>query len=121
LNRHLDALLALIRLQADWLANGSKGGPLAATNAGQRAELYLGSLFSYLLDATNRPDPSLVDVFTWTYSKPGSGAGKAWPPEPLLKGNHLSDNVAIQKGLDSFRKANQVTQVSISNEVQSLN
>jgi hypothetical protein len=119
-NRHRDALLALIRLEADVLAGNVTGGTFGSTNAAQKAESYLRAFVSYLTDTPYQPDTNLVSVFAWTYSPRGSGAGK-WPPAGISGGTSLSNNPAIAKGLDNFRKANQAAEAGITNEVQSLN
>jgi hypothetical protein len=118
--RHREALLALIRLEADGLAGSSKGGLLATTNAAGKAEMYLRAWTSYLTESTNAVNTNLVDVFAWTYSKGGSGEGK-WPPPYLLGGDKLVSNSAIRIGLENFRKANQAAEGVITNEVSRAN
>ena len=117
-NQHREALLSLMQFEADGKANGSKGGPIAKTNATQKCEKYLRSFLTYLTGATNPPDPKLIEVFAWTYST------ERWPPDSLrIPGgaDHLSNNGPIQKGLDNFRKANRVVERGISNEVAAVN
>jgi hypothetical protein len=112
INRHKDALMALIQLEAEGLARG--------TNSAQKAERFLRSLVSYVTEAPHTPETNLVDVFVWTYGKGGSGAGE-WPPESVLGGKQLSENPAIQRGLGDFRKANQAEETKIVSEVQAVN
>jgi hypothetical protein len=106
--RHRDALLALIQLQTDKL---SKSG--LKTNAAQN---YVRAFISYLTDTNHVPDVALVDTFNWTYRNGSS----QWPPTALLGGDHLTNNVAIQSGLEGFRKVNQVSEGRITNEVALL-
>ena len=114
-----DALLSLIRLQADSIASG---GSMKGSNPQEAAAKYLNSFISYLTDSNQVADPDLVAIFQWDYSQ-GGGRGQ-WPPSILLPpngGNSLASNPAIQKGLDDLNQANQRTQKSISEEVAILN
>lgn len=118
--RHREALLSLMRLEADGLAAGSSGGLIGSTNAPQKAERYLRTFLSYLTKTNQAPDTNLVDVFAWTYSKNGSGAGD-WVPAYLLGGNSLSNNQAINEGLEQFRRATVNAQTNIQEELKRLN
>ncbi|MEY2428548.1 MAG: type secretion system protein ImpL, partial [Verrucomicrobiota bacterium] len=64
LDLHRNALLALMRIEADGLLASPNG--ITSTNEAQK---YLKSFLSYLTDMDFTPDPALVDVFAWTYSK----------------------------------------------------
>ncbi len=80
LERYQQALISLIRLEADRYA---AGGVLPGTNA---AATYLRSFLSYLTESdADSLDTNLVSVVQWTYSKEGSGKGH-WPPSRLLGG-----------------------------------
>jgi hypothetical protein len=117
-SRYREALLALIRLQADSIANG---GSMNGSNAPDAAAKYLGAFVSYLTDTNQVADPSLVSILQWDYSKAGGHA--QWPPSALLPangGNSLASNPAIQQGLNDMNKANQRTQKMISGEVAVL-
>ena len=115
---HREALSALIRLEADNLSAKARNGFLAGTNSDQIATRYLSSFVSYLTDTDYQPDTNLVGVMAWTYSK--SGGGK-WPPKGFPGGDHLSNNPAINNGLENFRVANRGVENRITNEVQNLN
>ncbi|HWD91485.1 MAG TPA: type VI secretion protein IcmF/TssM N-terminal domain-containing protein [Verrucomicrobiae bacterium] len=117
LGRHQKALMALIQLEADGLAGGSRGGVLAQTNAADKSEKYLSAYLSYLTDSDQKPDTNLVEVFAWTYSRKQNAAG-AWPPANLLGGAHLSNNVAIKQGLQSFAAAHREAEKQITKELQ---
>ena len=117
--RYRDALLSLIRLQADNIASG---GSMKGPNTPDAAAKYLNSFIAYLTDSNQVADPDLVTIFQWDYSQAG-GRGQ-WPPSVLLPpngGNSLASNPAIQKGLNDLNQANQKTQKSISEEVAILN
>lgn len=117
--RYREALLSLIRLQAD---NISSGGSMSAANSQDAAAKYLNSFLSYLTDSNQVADPNLVAIFQWDFSKTGGRA--QWPPRALLPpngGGSLAGNPAIEKGLDDLNQANQKTQKSISEEVAILN
>ena len=118
LEHHREALKALIKLEADNLSANARNGLHAATNSDQIAAKYLGSFVSYLTETDYRPDTNLVEVMAWTYSKSGDGN---WPPKEFLGGDHLSNNVAINIGLENFRVANRAVENRITNEVQNLN
>jgi hypothetical protein len=115
---HREALSALIKLEADNLSAKARNGLLASTNSDQIAAKYLGSFVCYLTDTDCQPDTNLVKVMAWTYSKAGDGK---WPPKEFLGGNHLSNNVAINYGLENFRVAKRAVENRIINEVQNLN
>src|SRR5436190_3210216 len=108
-DRHREALLALIRLETDKV---SKRG-LARTNA---AQAYLKAFISYLTDTNHVPDATLVETFNWTYANNRN----PWPPKGLLGGDRLSNNVAILKGLDGFRKVNETRLGNISKQGEAL-
>jgi hypothetical protein len=120
--RHREALLSLIRLESDFLAeggslNGDGDKPTAA------ASIYLGTFLSYLTDTNQSPDTNLVEILRWDYAGPKSRADH-WPPDSVLVANGslaLSNNPAIKRGLDVFREANKSTQKNIENEVTLLN
>jgi hypothetical protein len=117
--RYREALLSLIRLQADSI---SSGGSLNGSNPQDAATRYLNSFLSYLTDSNQVADPNLATIFQWDFAKSG-GRGQ-WPPQVLLPPNgntSLAANPAIQKGLDELNQANQKTQKSISEEVGILN
>jgi IcmF-related N-terminal domain len=120
LGRHQKALMALIQLEADGLAGGSRGGVLAQTNATEKSEKYLSALLSYLMDSDQKADTNLVEVFAWTYSRKQNAAG-LWPPTDLLGGSHLSNNVAIGRGLQSFSAAHREAEKQITSELQLAN
>ena len=120
LGRHQKALMALIQLEADGLAGGSRGGVLAQTNAPEKSAKYLSALLSYLMDSDQTPDTNLVEVFAWTYSRKRNATG-SWPPADLLGGSHLSNNVAIAKGLQSFSAAHREAEKQITSELQLAN
>jgi hypothetical protein len=117
--RYREALLSLIRLQADSIANG---GSMSGSSPQDAAAKYLGSFISYLTDSNQVANPILVAIIQWDYSKAG-GRGQ-WPPSVLLPangGNSLAGNPAIQQGLNDLNRANQRTQKMISDEVSILN
>lgn len=114
---HQQALHALIQLEADNLSARSRKGVLATTDPDQVAANYLHSFASYLTDTDCEPDTNLVEVMGWTFSK---SAGNRWPPKELLGGDHLSSNLAIRDGLESFRVAQSAVNNRIGNEVQNL-
>jgi len=106
--RHREALFALIRFQTDKFSINS--GNLNDTNS---AAKYLKSLVSYLIDSDTSPvDTNLVGTLAWTYSKEGSGDG-TWPPDFLRGADSLSNNLAIKEGLAGVRRANQLNKVRI--------
>ena len=110
---HREALLSLIRLEADNLAAG--GGSLAGTNAADAAGRYLRSFTSYLTGTNVPADTNLVEILRYTYAG-RTGAAK-WPPAALLGGNTLAANHAVSNGLAVFRRANQSAQTEITREV----
>lgn len=115
-DRHREALLALIRLEVDGRAARANRG-LARTNA----EKYLEAFLSYLTDSSFGPVPTnLVDTFAWTYSPQGSGAN-AWPPPFLLGGDSLTNNAAIARGLASLHQASQTAKTNIQQELEHAN
>ncbi|HEV2318544.1 MAG TPA: type VI secretion protein IcmF/TssM N-terminal domain-containing protein [Verrucomicrobiae bacterium] len=119
IGRYREALLSLIRLQADSI---SSGGSMAGSNPRDAAAHYLNSFISYLTDSNQEADPNLLAIFQWDFSHSG-GRGQ-WPPAVLLPPNgndSLANNPAIQKGLGELDQANQKTQKSISEEVNILN
>jgi hypothetical protein len=118
LERHRQALSALIKMEADNLSAKTRNGALAVTNSDQVAAKYLGAFVSYLTDMDYNPDTNLVDAMAWTYSKASDGK---WPPQELLGGDHLSNNVAIRVGLENFRTSKRAVEAKVLNEVQSLN
>jgi IcmF-related N-terminal domain len=100
LARHKDALLWLMQLEADALA----GDFLPGTNApGQ----YLHTSLSYLTEKDFAPDPTLVDVLAWTYTRDATRRnGGRWPPADLSDGRTtLSSNPALGAGLTNFHSA----------------
>ncbi|HUA65082.1 MAG TPA: type VI secretion protein IcmF/TssM N-terminal domain-containing protein [Alphaproteobacteria bacterium] len=116
--RHRDALLSLIRLQADSITSG---GSMNGPNAQDAAARYLNSFLSYLTDSNQVADPNLVAIFQSDYSQAGH---RGWPPAALLPpngGDSLAANPAIQKGLNDLNQANQKTLKSITEEVGILN
>jgi IcmF-related N-terminal domain len=120
IERHRDALLSLIRLEADRL---SGVGFMNATNSGAAAGKYLGSFISYLTDSNQISDTNLVEIFQWNYAGnyPGRhGPANPWPPTCILEpngGDSLSNNPAIKKGLDVFGDINKHTQENIDGEL----
>jgi hypothetical protein len=114
--RHREALLSLIRLEADRVA--ADRGNIADTNT---AAKYLESFVAYLTEAEpGRAGTDLGGVFSQTYSDKGGGAGE-WPPPFLLGGERLADNPAIGKGLESLKKANQSNENRILEELELAN
>lgn len=111
---HREALLSLIRLEADNQAVAGKDS-LAGTNAAEVTARYIGSFLSYLTDANQPADTNLVEILRHTYAGNKSGSAK-WPPASLLGGNSLAANRAISNGLAVFRKANLSAQNDIANE-----
>ncbi|MGH7978804.1 MAG: type VI secretion protein IcmF/TssM N-terminal domain-containing protein, partial [Limisphaerales bacterium] len=119
IGRYREALLSLIRLQADSIAGG---GSMNGSDSQSTAARYLNSFISYLTDSNQVADPGLVAIVQWDYSQ--NGGRQPWPPPALLPPNgglSLANNPAIQKGLDDLNQANQNTQKSIAEEVASLN
>lgn len=119
IERYRNALLSLIRLQADSITSG---GSMTGASSQAAAAKYLSSFISYLTDTNYTADPDLVAVFQWDYS-PAGGRGQ-WPPPALLPsngGDSLANNPAIQKGLNELNEANLNTQKKIAEEVGTLN
>jgi hypothetical protein len=112
------ALHALIQLEADNLSARSKDGALSTVYPYGVAGNYLNSFTSYLMDTNFQSDTNLIGVMAWTYSKSGGGY---WPPQELIRGDHLSNNPAIESGLLAFQAEKHATDVRIGNEVQNLN
>jgi IcmF-related N-terminal domain len=115
LRRYRDALLSLMWLEADRLANANGQNYISTTNA----EKYLRSFVSYLTESDYTPDEGLEETLVADYSK----GGAPWPPTSLLVagGDHLANNPAIAKGLDAFRLANKANEVRIMAQVQRAN
>ncbi|MGH8023467.1 MAG: type VI secretion protein IcmF/TssM N-terminal domain-containing protein, partial [Limisphaerales bacterium] len=100
IGRYREALLSLIRLQADSIASG---GSMTGSNSQDVAARYLNSFLSYLTESNEVADPNLTAILGWDYSK--SGGRGAWPPSALLPphgGESLASNPAIQKGLNEL-------------------
>ena len=118
LNRHREALLALIRLEADSILV-SKEAFAGGTGA---AEKLLRPFLSYLTETNCVPDTNLVEICAWTYggSNRTSKAGQ-WPPGSLLGGNTLASNPAISAGLKSFHEASSVERTDIDQQLALLN
>lgn len=115
--RHQNALLALIQLQAD-AEDSAKRSTGLATNV---ATEYLSAYLSYLTDVDGvKPDPALVDVFVWTYSRDGGGR-KAWPSDFLVDLKNPAVQRGLNDGLEALRKANIKNEVVISNRLVALN
>jgi hypothetical protein len=108
---HREALLSLIRLEADNLAGG---GSLSGTNGAEAAARYFTSFESYLTGTNRTPDTNLVEILRHTYA---GKSGAKWPPASLLGGDSLAANHAVSNGLAVFRRANLSTQNEITNEV----
>src|SRR6185369_10392182 len=90
---------------------------LSGTNA---AKMYMETFLSYLTDSDYKlSDPSLVDVFAWTYSTQRTDTAQ-WPPGRLRLGEHLTNHPAIQKGLETLRKANQANEERLTADVKKL-
>ncbi|HTA28929.1 MAG TPA: type VI secretion protein IcmF/TssM N-terminal domain-containing protein, partial [Candidatus Cybelea sp.] len=114
LRRYRDALLSLMWLEADRLANASQQNYISSTNA----EKYLKSFVSYLIESDYVPDAGLEEVLVADYSK----GGAPWPPASLVGGgDHLSNNPAIAKGLDAFREANKANETRVLAQVLRAN
>jgi len=116
LKRQRGALLSLMGLEADKLAGAA---PQQRFISQTNAERYLRSFVSYLIETNYVPDTNLVDVFVADYSK----GGASWPPASLLAagGDHLSNNPAIDKGLDDFGAANKANESRVLKQVQLVN
>jgi hypothetical protein len=109
---HREALLALIRLEADNLAGN---GGVTSSNAAR----YVQAFQSYLEDTNQPADTNLVAVIAHAYGG-GKNAPAKWPPAALLGGNSLAANLAVSNGLIVFRRANQKSQAVIENEVRQV-
>jgi hypothetical protein len=116
LRRYRDALVSLMWLEADRLANATEQNYISTTNA----EKYLKSFVSYLTESDYTPDAGLQEVMVADYSKK---SGVSWPPVSLLvvNGDHLSNNPAIAKGLAAFREANRANESRVLAQVQRAN
>lgn len=111
LDRHREALLTLIHVEADAL-RGPAGGV--------QAERYLQSLLSYLMETNAPVDTNLAQIFTWAYDpRRGSKAG-TWPPPSLLLGNSLASNAPISEGLNRFQAASVITRTNVDLELSYL-
>jgi hypothetical protein len=75
---------------------------------------------SYLTDTNPTVSTNLADVFAWTYLGNPSGRGQ-WAPEYFSGGDRLSNNPAIQSGLQAFRDANRTNEILIQQELASVN
>ncbi len=118
IERYREALLSLVRLQAD---NVAGGGSMNGSNPQEAAARYLNSFLSYVTDSNQVADPELVSIFQWDYGQAKRGE---WPPSVLVppnSGDSLANNPAIQKGLNVLNQANKSTQKSIADEVGILN
>jgi hypothetical protein len=91
--RHQDALVELIRLEAEGLS------PTAMTSA--RAEGCIHVLVSYLVETNAASETNLAQTLAWDYREKGM-----WPPKDLPHGGGLADNKAIDVGLRSLQQAN---------------
>ena len=113
--RHREALLALMNLEADALIGGQVS--LDAQAVGK----CIKTMTSYLVDADITPDPLLASVLLGTYSRSGiEKNGGVWPPNYLLGGGVLTNNLAINIGLDKFQKASLRAQTNIEQNLRPL-
>jgi len=115
-SRHQDALLSLMRLEADRLAGApSQQNFITRSNAQE----YLRSFVSYLTESNYMPDANLVDVLATNYSR----VPAFWPPPSLAVsgGEHLSNNPAISTGLENFIEAKKATELRVQQQVGHVN
>jgi hypothetical protein len=100
LDRHKNAWLALLELEANGVNSSKNDGTFAKPDDPVK---YLRAFLGYLTEEDTRPDTNLVNAFTRTYSsdalKKNDGV---WPPKNLLGGSSLADNAAIRVGLEKF-------------------
>jgi hypothetical protein len=115
LARHLEALLALIQLEADGSMVPKE--PLSPPVA----EKYLRTFLTYLTETNTIPNTNLVEVFAWTYDTKRGGKAGQWPSVSLLGGATLAENAAISGGLDKFQKASAQARTNIDNQAAMLN
>jgi len=92
---------------------------MIGTNADGSAAKYTASFLSYLVDNVQSPDTNLVKTFVNTYSWK-EGKASQWPPQSLLGGNSLSNNIAIKTGLTVFYNTSQSTQLEIQNTLKKV-
>lgn len=107
-----DALVELVRLEADILNRGI--GTNTGTVSPEFAARFLGALESYVAGEDVVPDSNIVSVMAWTYSTNETGKGY-WPSRALgggRGGNSLTVNSGISAGLELFARG-------ASNSVQS--
>lgn len=117
-DRHRDALVALMQLEADGIISGPERGHVSNRAA---AERYLRAFFSYLTESSARPDSNLVEVMAWTYAREGSKHKPGWPPAHLLGGSSLEANRALAVGLTNYYTAMTEAQTNIHQEMLALN
>ena len=113
IDTHRSALVALMRIEAEGIRNGSRGAPIERADA----ESFLKALTTYVINNDSyRADTNIVDAFTWTYSKNGS-----WPPKALRSGDTLANNPAIASGLDKFHAASMAAKTNVDAELKLVN
>ena len=117
LSRHREALLSLISLEADARMSSDQGLITAKSAAN-----YLQNFLDYLTETNLTSDTNLVSAFVGTYArKLSSDKGNAWPPGYLLGGDSLSNNIAIQVGLENFQKECTAAQTNIQQHLKLVN
>jgi hypothetical protein len=117
LERHRDALLSLMELEADGLGAGH--GSFSTPGAPAR---FLKTFISYLTESDFSPSPALGDIFERTYSPDGLRKNHGtWPPASLLGGSLLASNTALSIGLENFDKISRTAQTNIDNQLSRVN
>ncbi len=115
LDRHRNALLSLMELQADGLGAAGRSKSFSTPGAPER---YLKYFLAYLTETEAAPDPALLDVFNRTYDpKRIRTKDDAWPPTALLEGNPTALNI----GLENFNRASATTQTNLDRQLGLLN
>jgi len=107
LQRHQQALVELIRLEADALK------PLALDS--NRTLACFRGLLSYLTETNVPPDTNLVNLIALAYRDKDS-----WPPKSLTSDANLSNNPAIDVGLQKLKTAGNAAQKGINSELNNL-
>jgi hypothetical protein len=117
LDRHRNALLSLMEVEADGLGAGR--GTFSTPDAPAR---FLRTFLSYLTGSDFNPPTNLVDIFERTYSASTlrNNFG-VWPPKGLLGGNLLASNTALSIGLENFDKTSRTAQTNIDNQLTKVN
>ncbi|HEY5910484.1 MAG TPA: type VI secretion protein IcmF/TssM N-terminal domain-containing protein [Verrucomicrobiae bacterium] len=115
LQRHRQALEALIQLEADGVSRARE--PLSWGHA----EECFRPLLSYLTETTSRPDTNLTETMVWTYDTSRGSRAAQWPPPTLLLGNSLAKNPAISNGLERFQIASTRARTNIDQQLDLLN